>query len=61
LKVRILPRQPSLRRLSSAELARPAGVPVSTVQQLRHQRPTMVAALALAWALDITPARIRST
>jgi hypothetical protein len=49
------------RRLSPAELARRAGVPVSTVQQLRHQRPTMVAALALAWALDIAPARSRST
>ena len=47
--------------LSSAEVARRAGVPVGTVRQLRRQRPTMVAALALAWALDITPSGTRST
>jgi hypothetical protein len=49
------------RRLSPADVAQRAGVPVSTVQQLRRQRPTMVAALALAWALDIAPTRIRPT
>ena len=49
------------RRLSPAAVARRAGVPVSTVRQLRGQRPTMAAALGLAWALDITPSRIRPT
>jgi hypothetical protein len=49
------------RRLSPAEVAGRAGMPVATVQQLRRTRPTMVAALALAWALDITPSRTRST
>lgn len=49
------------RHLSSAEVARQAGVPLATVQAIGHQRPTMAAALALAWALDITPSRIRPT
>ena len=49
------------RHLSSADVARRAGVPVATVRQLRHQRPTMVAALTLAWALDITPSGTRPT
>ena len=49
------------RRLSPAEVARRAGVPVATVRQLRRGRPTMAAALALAWALDITPPGSRST
>ena len=49
------------RHLSSAEVARRAGVPVETVRQLPHQRPTMAAALALAWALDITPSGTRPT
>ena len=49
------------RHLSAAEVARQAGVSVATVRQLRRRRPTMVAALALAWALDIPPSRIRST
>jgi hypothetical protein len=49
------------RDLSPAEVARQAGVSVATVRQLRRRRPTMVAALALAWALDIPPSRVRST
>ncbi len=49
------------RHLSSAEVARRAGVPVGTVQELGRQRPTMVAALALAWALDIMPSSVHWT
>lgn len=49
------------RRLSPAEVAQRAGVPVASARQLRHRRPTMAAALALAWALDITPTRLRPT
>lgn len=49
-------REMRIRRLSPAEIAERAGVPVATVQQLRSRPPTMVVALALAWALDITPA-----
>ncbi|MEX1296504.1 MAG: helix-turn-helix transcriptional regulator [Candidatus Limnocylindrales bacterium] len=49
------------RRLSPADVARRAGVPVATVRHLRRGRPTVAAALALAWALDITPSGTSST
>lgn len=47
------------RGLSSADVAKLAGVPEGTVQELPRRRPTMAAALALAWALDIAPSGTR--
>ena len=52
-------REMRARHLTSAGVARLSGVPVATVQGMDHRRPTMAAALALAWALDISPSRTR--
>lgn len=47
------------RHLSSADVARLAGVPIGSVRELGRRRPTMAMVLALAWALDITPTGTR--